>query len=76
MSGKVTYMLVKEAAELLGCSPNTIRNWGREGKLPEYRHPLNNYRMFRKSDLLKLRRQLKRPKRVCQTKATRRKRNG
>lgn len=64
MSVKERHLLVKEAAELLGCAPNTIRNWGREGKLPEYRHPLNNYRLYRRSDLMKLRRRLERPELV------------
>jgi DNA (cytosine-5)-methyltransferase 1 len=59
------YLQVKEAAEFLGVSPNTIRNWGREDKLPEYRHPLNNYRLYRKRDLEKLRRMLLTPRRVA-----------
>jgi len=54
-------LLVKDAAELLGVSPNTIRNWGRDGKLPEFRHPLNNYRLFRQTDLMKLQRRLEQP---------------
>lgn len=57
------YLQVREAAELLGVSPNTIRNWGREDKLPEYRHPVNNYRLYRKSDLEKIRLAIKAPKR-------------
>ncbi len=76
MSGKEPHLLVKEAAELLGCSPNTIRNWGREGKLPEYRHPLNNYRLYRRSDLLKLRRRLERPELVGGRQAKKKKRKG
>jgi excisionase family DNA binding protein len=48
------YMRVKEAAKLLGVSPNTVRAWGAAGKIPEYRHPANNYRMFKKSDLEKI----------------------
>jgi excisionase family DNA binding protein len=45
------YLLVKEAAALLQVSPNTIRAWGETGKIPEYRHPLNGYRLYRKEDL-------------------------
>jgi len=30
-------LTVKEAAAYLGVSPNTLRNWGREGKVPEPR---------------------------------------
>ncbi len=62
-----TYLQVKEAAEFLGVSSNTIRNWGREDKLPEYRHPLNNYRLYRRRDLERLRRTLSMPKRVGHT---------
>ncbi|WP_425395415.1 helix-turn-helix domain-containing protein [Aeoliella sp.] len=51
------FMTVKEAAGLLGVSPNTLRSWGAGGKIAEYRHPLNNYRLFKQKDvqaLLKL----------------------
>jgi DNA (cytosine-5)-methyltransferase 1 len=51
-------LLVKDAAMMLGVSPNTIRNWGRNGKLPEFRHPMNQYRLFREVDLLRIRRKL------------------
>jgi len=61
MSRQQRLLLVKEAAALLGVSPNTIRNWGRDGKLPEFRHPLNNYRLFRQADLEKLQRRLEQP---------------
>jgi len=36
------YFCVKEAAAMLGVSPNTVRAWGAGGKIPEYRHPVNN----------------------------------
>src|SRR4051812_50215949 len=42
------YLKVGEAAEFLGVSPNTLRNWGREEKIPEFRHPVNNYRLYRR----------------------------
>lgn len=45
------FLTVTAAAELLGVSPNTIRNWGRSGKIPERRHPLNHYRLYRREDL-------------------------
>jgi excisionase family DNA binding protein len=32
------YLRIKKAAEYLGVSPNTLRNWGREGKITEHRH--------------------------------------
>ena len=30
------YLRVKEAAKLLGVSPNTVRAWGAAGKIPEF----------------------------------------
>ena len=55
------FLTVKEAAEFLGASPNTVRNWGREDKIPEHRHPINNYRLYRRQDLEKLLKQLQKP---------------
>jgi predicted site-specific integrase-resolvase len=45
------FVLVKEAADLLGVCPNTIRSWGSSGKLTEYRHPVNNFRIFKKDEI-------------------------
>ena len=48
------YLRIKEAAEFLGVAPNTLRNWGRDGRIPEYRHPVNNYRLYDEKDLERL----------------------
>ena len=48
------YLTVKEAAEYLGVSASTLRNWDRHGKLKPYRHPVNGYRLYRKEDLSNL----------------------
>lgn len=45
---------VKEAAELLGVTPLTLRNWDKSGKLKALRHPLNNYRVYKRADIDKL----------------------
>ena len=45
------FLGVKDAAELLGVSPNTVRAWGADGKIPEYRHPVNSYRLYKREDL-------------------------
>jgi len=45
------FLRVKEAAALLGVSPNTVRAWGAEAKIPEYRHPVNNYRLYKVEEL-------------------------
>jgi DNA (cytosine-5)-methyltransferase 1 len=48
------YVRVKQAAAMLGLSPNTVRKWGALGKIPEFRHPVNTYRLYKRSDLEKL----------------------
>lgn len=45
------FVRVKQAAALLGVSPNTVRAWGADGRIPEYRHPVNNYRLYKRVDL-------------------------
>lgn len=54
------YLRVQEAADLLGVCANTVRAWGAEGKIPEYRHPVNKYRLFKRVDLEKINRKLER----------------
>src|SRR5688572_17254997 len=44
---------IKEAAKLLCVTPLTLRNWDRDGKLKALRHPLNNYRVYKRSDVQK-----------------------
>ena len=45
------YVRTAEAAEILGVSPGTVRNWADSGKLPARRLPQNRYRLFLKKDL-------------------------
>lgn len=42
---------IKDAAQILGVSKLTLRNWDKQGKLTAYRHPINNYRVYRSDDL-------------------------
>ena len=42
---------VKQAAQYLGVSPNTLRNWDRLGKLKAVRHPMNRYRLYARRQL-------------------------
>jgi DNA-binding transcriptional MerR regulator len=51
---KEYYFSIKEAAEILGVSPLTLRNWDRSGKFKAQRHPMNNYRVYRLSSLEKI----------------------
>ncbi len=61
MKSNPDFLTVKEAAERLRVSPNTVRAWGSSGKLPEYRHPVNNYRLFREADVKVLCRKIATP---------------
>jgi DNA (cytosine-5)-methyltransferase 1 len=62
MSTTRDYLRVKEAAVLLGVCPNTIRAWGGEGKIPEYRHPINGFRLYKRSELERVLRGIERSK--------------
>mgnify|MGYP001562829949 FL=1 len=55
------YLRVKDAADYLGVSPNTLRNWSRDGRIPVYRNPMNAYRLYKKTDLERLLRTINRP---------------
>lgn len=48
------YMTIKDAADFLKVTGQTLRNWDKLGKLKPHRHPMNNYRLYKKSDLVKL----------------------
>jgi excisionase family DNA binding protein len=48
------YLTVGEAAERLGVSRATLRNWDKAGKLKPHRHPMNSYRLYRRSEIEKL----------------------
>lgn len=45
------FVKISEAAEVLGVTEQTLRNWDRSGKLQAYRHPINGYRLYRVADL-------------------------
>ena len=56
------YLRISEAAEYLGVSPNTLRNWENAGKLVAHRHPVNKYRLFKREELDALLKQAQQPK--------------
>lgn len=41
------YLTIKEAAEFLGVTPLTLRNWDKNGKFSASRHPISNYRIYK-----------------------------
>ena len=51
------FLRISEAAEYLGVSPNTLRNWQNAGKVVAVRHPVSGYRLFKRKDLDALRSQ-------------------
>lgn len=48
------FLTISEAAEALGASVSTLRNWDKAGKLKARRHPINGYRLYLQEDLDKL----------------------
>ena len=55
------YLRISEAAEYLGVSPNTLRNWENAGKIVAHRHPVNSYRLFKREELDALLKQVQKP---------------
>ncbi|WP_246151754.1 MerR family transcriptional regulator [Rubripirellula reticaptiva] len=55
------FLRISEAADYLGVSPNTLRNWENAGKIVAHRHPVNGYRLFKKEELDALLQQLQEP---------------
>lgn len=47
------YLTIKQAADFIGVTALTLRNWDKKGKLAAYRHPVNDYRLYRMADLEK-----------------------
>jgi excisionase family DNA binding protein len=48
------YITIKQASKILGVTPLTLRNWDKNGKLKAFRHPMNNYRVYKIEDLEKV----------------------
>ena len=52
------YLTIKNAAKLHHVSPLTLRNWDKKGILRPYRHPVNNYRLYKLDQIEGLLREL------------------
>lgn len=46
------YYKISEVANLLSVSKDTLRRWDKSGKLTPIRHPINNYRVYHKDQLM------------------------
>ena len=45
------YLKIGDAADFLGVSTNTLRNWQQKGIIKVYLNPKNRYRLYKKEDL-------------------------
>ncbi len=63
------FLRISEAAEYLGVSPNTLRNWENAGKIAAHRHPVNHYRLFKQEELDALLDQVREPSSSAKRKA-------
>lgn len=59
MFGLEDFLTIQQAADFLGVAPNTLRYWEKNGKISVYRHPNNNYRLYKKEDLENILRAIK-----------------
>ncbi len=48
---KDNFLTIKEAAKMLGVSTLTLRNWDKSGKFTASRHPINNYRVYKRDEV-------------------------
>lgn len=55
------YLRIKEAAQFLGVTENTLRNWEDMHKINVYRHPQNDYRLYDEEELKQLLIKVKQP---------------
>ena len=48
------FIKIKDAANILGVTAQTLRNWDKAGQLKAHRHPMNNYRVYKSEDLYRI----------------------
>lgn len=48
------FIQIDEASKMLNVTTMTLRRWDKAGKLKAYRHPINKYRLYKKSEIEKL----------------------
>lgn len=45
------YIHIEEASKMLNVTKMTLRRWDNAGKLKAYRHPINNWRLYKRQDI-------------------------
>ncbi len=63
MPAKVTkpsMLSISEAAEMLGVSQVTLRRWDAAGRFKARRHPINDYRMYDRGEVERLKKKIER----------------
>lgn len=45
------YLTIAEASDYIGVSTMTLRRWDKKGILKAKRHPMNGYRLYKKTEL-------------------------
>lgn len=55
---KTGLLTITEAANVLGVSVSTLRNWDKRGKFRPQRHPMNGYRLYKYVQLQALKKQI------------------
>jgi len=53
-----SFITVKDAAEILGVTAATLRNWDKSGRLKARRHPVNGYRIYPLKDVISLQKKI------------------
>jgi len=53
MSKKVKLLKIREAAEMLGVNPQTLRRWDKDGRLPAIKISERGDRRYKEEDILK-----------------------
>ena len=53
MDKKVKLLRIKEAADILGVNPETLRRWDKEGKLPAGKVSVRGDRRYKPEDIEK-----------------------
>ncbi len=53
MDKKIKLLRIKEAAEILGVNPETLRRWDKEGKLPAVKVSVRGDRRYKPEDIEK-----------------------